>query len=84
MPRRYMSPCKPSVPMAFCKSSSQTPGTGYPPAVLHALVHGEGENTPHILGLHIVEQIMEAHGGEVRFTQNVPNGAKTILTLPLT
>lgn len=59
-------------------------GTGYPPAVLHGLVHGEGENTPHILGLHIVEQIMEAHGGEVRFTQNVPNGAKTILTLPLT
>lgn len=39
-------------------------GAGYPPAVLHALQTGEaGENTPHILGLHVVEQIIRAHGG---------------------
>ena len=32
-------------------------GAGYPPAVLHALQTGEaGENTPHILGLHVVSR----------------------------
>gem|GEM_PF-110525 len=38
-------------------------GAGYPPAVLHALQTGEaGENTPHILGLHVVEQIIRPTG----------------------
>ncbi|WP_455500562.1 sensor histidine kinase [Gemmiger sp.] len=55
-------------------------GAGYPPAVLHALHTGEtGENTPHILGLHVVEQIIEAHGGQVTFTQNEPHGAKAVI-----
>lgn len=43
-------------------------GAGYPPAVLHALQTGEaGEDTPHILGLHVVEQIIRAHGGTAAF-----------------
>mgnify|MGYP002239890841 CR=1 FL=1 len=43
-------------------------GAGYPPAVLHALQTGEaGENTPHILGLHVVEQIIRAHGDTAAF-----------------
>lgn len=37
-------------------------GIGYPDAVLRALA-GYTENAPHILGLHVVEQIAEAHGG---------------------
>ena len=59
-------------------------GAGYPPAVLYALQSGEaGENTPHILGLHVVEQIVQAHGGTAYFAQNAPCGAKTVLTLPV-
>ncbi len=58
-------------------------GAGYPPAVLHALQTGEtGENTPHILGLHVVEQIACAHGGQAAFAQNTPAGAKVVLTMP--
>lgn len=59
-------------------------GTGYPAAVLAALQTGKtGENTPHILGLHVVEQIMQAHGGQADFEQNEPCGSKVILRLPL-
>lgn len=59
-------------------------GAGYPPAVLAALQTGEtGENTPHILGLHLVEQIIAAHGGQTAFSRNQPHGAKAVLTLPL-
>ena len=58
-------------------------GAGYPAAVLHALQTGEtGANTPHILGLHVVEQIAQAHGGSVQFMQNAPQGAKAVVTLP--
>lgn len=57
-------------------------GAGYPLAVLAAL-HGElGENAPHILGLHVVEQILQADGGIAEFTRNEPHGSKVILTLP--
>ena len=60
-------------------------GAGYPPAVLHALQTGEaGENTPHILGLHVVEQIIRAHGGTAAFDRNAPRGAKAVLVLPVT
>lgn len=60
-------------------------GAGYPPAVLHALQTGEaGENTPHILGLHVVEQIIHAHGGTAAFARNAPRGAKAVLVLPVT
>lgn len=60
-------------------------GAGYPPAVLYALQTGEaGENTPHILGLHVVEQIIRAHGGTVAFARNAPRGAKAVLVLPVT
>lgn len=60
-------------------------GAGYPPAVLHALqTGGAGENTPHILGLHVVEQIIRAHGGTAAFAQNAPHGAKAVLVLPVT
>ena len=59
-------------------------GVGYPPAVLTALQTGvTGENTPHILGLHLVEQIAAAHGGQTAFSQNQPHGARAVLTLPL-
>ena len=53
--------------------------------VLHALQTGEaGENTPHILGLHVVEQIIHAHGGTAAFARNAPRGAKAVLVLPVT
>lgn len=59
-------------------------GTGYPPEVLRALRTGEtGENTPHILGLHLVEQIAAAHGGGAEFCRNLPHGARAVLTLPV-
>ena len=59
-------------------------GAGYPAAVLHALQTGEtGENTPHILGLHVVEQIAQAHGGRVQFMQNEPKGAKAVIQIPI-
>lgn len=57
-------------------------GVGYPTAVLTALA-GRTENAPHILGLHVVEQIVEAHGGHVEFGQNKPQGARTVVRLPL-
>lgn len=59
-------------------------GAGYPPAVLAAL-HGEvaGDNAPHILGLHVVEQILQAHVGCATFSQNSPHGCKVLLVLPL-
>ena len=59
-------------------------GSGYPPAVLSALHETEpSENMPHILGLHVVEQIAAAHGGCAVFEQNVPYGAKATIWLPL-
>lgn len=67
-------------------------GPGYPPAVLAALRAGTGTAAepqgdapppPHILGLHLVEQIAAAHGGTAVFSQNTPHGAKAELTLPL-
>ena len=56
-------------------------GAGYPPAVLAALHDAETDNAPHILGLHVVEQIAAAHGGEAVFTQNPPHGAKAVVTV---
>ena len=41
------------------------------------------ENTPHILGLHVVEQIAAAHGGKSIFESNYPSGARTCVWLPL-
>ena len=67
----------------FCLTVADN-GTGYPPAVLAALQGTpQNEQTPHILGLHVVEQIAAAHGGRVAFGQNVPNGAKATVWLPL-
>lgn len=59
-------------------------GVGYPPAVLTALnAENAGDNAPHILGLHVVEQILEAHGGRATFSQNIPHGSKAVLQLPV-
>ena len=59
-------------------------GAGYPPQVLAALyAREEPENAPHILGLHVVEQIAEGHGGRAVLTQAVPQGARAVLILPL-
>ena len=67
----------------FCLTVADN-GTGYPPAVLAALQGmPQNEQTPHILGLHVVEQIAAAHGGRVTFGQNAPNGAKATVWLPL-
>lgn len=62
----------------------QDDGTGYPQSVL-AVLNGEpeGENAPHILGLHVVEQIINAHGGSVQFVNRDPHGAKVMMQLPL-
>ena len=68
---------------SFCLTVADD-GAGYPPAVLAALNAPEPvENAPHILGLHVVEQIASAHGGRAVFGQNIPHGAKTTLWLPL-
>lgn len=58
-------------------------GSGYPPAVL-AVLEGRqpSGSAPHVLGLHIVVQIVAAHGGRVEFGQNQPHGARTVLRLP--
>ena len=59
-------------------------GQGYPPAVLAALQEPESsEDAPHILGLHVVEQIAAAHGGTAVFEQSHPHGARAIIRLPL-
>lgn len=59
-------------------------GAGYPPTVLAALRQPEEtDNAPHILGLHVVEQIVAAHGGSAHFGPNRPKGAYAVLTLPL-
>ena len=62
----------------------QDDGTGYPQSVL-AVLNGEpeGENAPHILGLHVVEQIINTHGGSVQFVNRDPHGAKVMMQLPL-
>lgn len=62
----------------------QDDGTGYPQSVL-AVLNGEpeGENAPHILGLHVVEQIINAHGGSVQFVNRDLHGAKVMMQLPL-
>ena len=67
----------------FCLTVADD-GCGYPPAVLAAMNAPEPcENAPHILGLHVVEQIAIAHGGKAEFAQNIPQGAKTVISLPM-
>lgn len=60
-------------------------GAGYPAAVLAALYAPDCsyDAPPHILGLHVAEQIAAAHGGQIVFGQNNPSGAKTTVWLPL-
>ena len=67
----------------FCLTVADN-GTGYPPAVLAALQGmPQNEQTPHILGLHVVEQIAIAHGGKAEFANNIPQGAKAVISLPM-
>ena len=78
-----VSLCTEVVSGRFCLTVADD-GAGYPPQVLAALHSPEpGENAPHILGLHVVEQIAAAHGGQAVFGQAVPHGAKTTVWLPL-
>lgn len=59
-------------------------GPGCPPGVLAVLAGTPLPGpAPHVLGLHIVVQIVSAHGGKVTFGQNPPHGARTVLLLPL-
>lgn len=75
---------KTSVDGKFFLMTIADDGKGYPPEVLATLNSEEiQENAPHILGLHVVEQIAAAHGGKTLFSQNTPCGAKTIIWLPL-
>ena len=69
---------------AFLCITVSDDGAGYPPDVLAALHAPEAvPNAPHILGLHVVEQIAAAHGGSAVFSQNAPHGAKAVVRLPL-
>ncbi|MDO5378881.1 MAG: HAMP domain-containing sensor histidine kinase [Clostridia bacterium] len=58
-------------------------GVGYPEKVLLALDHPDSvESPPHILGLHLVRQIVLAHGGRVSFANGEQGGAIALITLP--
>ena len=59
-------------------------GVGYPADVLRCLTSPEAQNSshaPHILGLHLVRQIIESHGGTVQFTNM--GGASTTIILTI-
>lgn len=59
-------------------------GAGYPERVLHCLNSPETQDSshaPHILGLHLVRQIIASHGGTVQFTNL--GGASTTIAFPL-
>ena len=59
-------------------------GVGYPAEVLRCLTSPEAQDSsraPHILGLHLVRQIVESHGGTVQFTNM--GGASTTITLTI-
>ena len=59
-------------------------GVGYPADVLRCLTSPEAQNSsraPHILGLHLVRQIVESHGGTVQFTNM--GGASTTIALTM-
>lgn len=59
-------------------------GAGYPADVLRCLTSPEAQNSshaPHILGLYLVRQIVESHGGTVQFTNM--GGASTTIALTI-
>ena len=57
-------------------------GAGYPEAVLRNLSDTCSDpNAPHILGLHLVRQIVAAHGGQTVFRND--GGAVAVLHLPI-
>ena len=57
-------------------------GAGYPEAVLRNLSDTCSDpNAPHILGLHLVGQIVAAHGGQASFRND--SGAVAVLHLPI-
>ncbi len=57
-------------------------GAGYPEAVLRNLSDTCSDpNAPHILGLHLVQQIVAAHGGQASFHND--SGAVAVLHLPI-
>lgn len=59
----------------------QDDGTGYPEAVLRNLSDTcSNSNAPHILGLHLVQQIAAAHDGQASFRNE--DGAVAVLRLP--
>lgn len=60
----------------------QDNGGGYPEAVLRNLSDTCSDpNAPHILGLHLVRQIITAHGGRASFRND--GGAVAVLHLPI-
>lgn len=62
----------------------QDTGAGYPEAVLAELNRKDTQpqaNGPHILGLHLVQQIVQAHGGTVAFQND--HGAAAVIRLKI-
>lgn len=73
---RLLSSPQPSLEIAVADD-----GPGYPDPVL-ACLHGQAPaDAPHILGLHLVSQILAAHGGSARFFNQ--GGAVAVLLCPL-
>lgn len=56
-------------------------GPGYPEPVLACLRGDAPDGAPHVLGLHLVSQILAAHGGSARFFNH--GGATAVLVCPL-
>ena len=71
-----------SSPQAALEITVSDDGPGYPESVLACLRGESVPDAPHILGLHLVTQILSAHGGLARFENR--GGACAILICPLT
>ena len=63
-------------------------GTGIPRRVIQVLEQQEGaeegqKNQPHVMGLKIVKQIVEAHSGKMEILPPGQKGCRITVTLPL-
>lgn len=70
-----------SAPQPSLEITIADDGPGYPDPVLACLRGEAPADAPHILGLHLVSQILAAHGGSARFMNR--GGASTVLLCPL-
>lgn len=66
-----------------CEIVFQDDGGGIPRPVLEGLKDDDNVSSPpHIMGLRIVKQIINAHGGDFMIDENLSAGSRTILLLP--